>query len=133
VEAEDVSNAKSPSQKTVGPFGVTVGVGLALTCTAIAVELPTHPLASVTVTIYEPEVVTRMDCVVDALLHKYEVAADAINVTEPPSQNVVGPPGVTVGLGFGYTVIVIGVELPKQPIASVTVTLYAPDVASVID
>jgi hypothetical protein len=43
-------------------------------------------------------------------------------VTEPPSQNVVGPDGVMVVLGSGSTRTATGVEEIEQPISSTTVT-----------
>jgi hypothetical protein len=44
-------------------------------------------------------------------------------VTEPPAQNVVGPPAVTVADGNGFTVMVVADEVALQPPALVTVTL----------
>ena len=45
-----------------------------------------------------------------------------VNVTEPPSQKVVGPPAVMVGTaGFGFTVTVL-LEVFEHPLASVTCT-----------
>jgi hypothetical protein len=38
-----------------------------------------------------------IDGVVAPLDHKYDVPADEVKVTEPPAQNVVGPPAVIVG------------------------------------
>ena len=48
----------------------------------------------------------------------------AVSVTLPPAQNVVGPPGVIVGVaGFELTVTVVGAEVALQPLPSVTVTV----------
>jgi hypothetical protein len=44
-------------------------------------------------------------------------------VTEPPAQNVVGPPAVTVGVGSGLTTTDVAEDVALQPFASVTVTL----------
>ena len=49
--------------------------------------------------------------------------AGAFSVTLPPAQNVVGPDGVIVGVGFGLTVTAVGNEVPLQPFTFVTVTL----------
>jgi len=49
-----------------------------------------------------PEVVTRIDCVVAPLDHKYESPDDEVNVTEPPGQKVIAPLAVIVA-GGGVT------------------------------
>lgn len=55
-----------------------------------------------------PEAVTVIDCVVAPLDHKYEEEAGAESVTEPPEQNVVGPPAEIVGVaGAALTVTVV--------------------------
>ena len=54
--------------------------------------------------------------------HKYELAALAVNITFPPAQKVVGPPGVMVAAGNGFTVTDVGDEAAVQPFPSVTVT-----------
>ncbi|MNE17549.1 hypothetical protein D3C80_1105340 [compost metagenome] len=72
-------------------------------------------------------------CDVEPSDHKYELAAEDVKVTEPPKQNVIGPTGVMVGVaGFGFTVIVVGAEVALQPL-EVTVTVYDPEVETVID
>ena len=67
--------------------------------------------------------------------HKYEVEAGADNVTEPPEQNVVGPPAVMVGTaGSALTVTVVAVlEALRHPEAFVTCTVYVPAVVTLID
>ena len=62
-------------------------------------------------------------CVVVPLLHKYELPADAVNVTEPPAQNVVDPFAEIVGVGKGFTVTTVATEDAEQPDAFVTVTV----------
>ena len=43
--------------------------------------------------------------------HWLPVALLEVSLTEPPAQNVVGPPGVMVGVaGIGLTVTVVGAE-----------------------
>lgn len=50
------------------------------------------------------------------------VAEEDVNVTDPPAQKVVGPPGVIVGVaGVGFTVTTVPAEVAEQP-AFVTVT-----------
>ena len=48
---------------------------------------------------------------------------DAVSVTLPPAQNVVGPPAVIVAVGFALTVTAVGDDVALQPFAFVTVTL----------
>ena len=64
-----------------------------------------------------------MDCVVAPFDQVFPVADDDVNVTEPPEQNVVGPPAVMVGVaGTGFTVTVVAVEVAEHaPLETVTV------------
>jgi hypothetical protein len=73
-----------PEQKVVGPPADTVGVGSGLTVTAVGAEACEQPLASVTVTEYEPEEVTLIDWVVAPVLHIYALAKLEVRVTFPP-------------------------------------------------
>jgi len=73
-----------------------------------------------------------IDCVVAPLLQAYDAAEDDVSVTEPPAQNVVGPPAVIAGAGSGLTVTLAGADVALQP-AFVTVTVYVPPVETVID
>ena len=66
---------------------------------------------------------TVIDCEVAPFDHKYEDAAEAVSVTLPPSQNVVGPLAVIVAVGLLLTVTVVAAEVVLQPFAFVTVTL----------
>ena len=60
-----------PAQKVVAPLGVMAGVGgFGLTVTTVGAEVALQPLPSVTVTVYEPEVETRIDCVVAPVDHE---------------------------------------------------------------
>lgn len=58
--------------------------------------------------------------------------AGAVSVTLPPSQNVVGPEVVTVAVGGGVTVTVVGADVAVQPFASVTVTVNVPLLVTLI-
>lgn len=108
--AEEEVNVTDPGeQKVVGPPAVIVGVaGNGLTVTLVTAEVRVHPAAFETVTVNEPDVVTVIVCVVAPFDHKYEVDAGAESVTEPPAQNVVGPPAVIVGMaGKAFTVTTV--------------------------
>ena len=74
-----------------------------------------------------------IDCVVAPLDQRNDVPPAAVSVTLPPAQKVVAPLAVIVAVGDGLTVTLIAADVPEQPDASVTVTLYEPAVATVID
>jgi hypothetical protein len=124
-----------PWQKVVGPLAVMVGVdGLAFTVTFVAALVALQPLPLVTVTLYAPEVVTAIDCVVAPFDQAYEALEGAVRVTEPPSQKVVEPLAVMTGVvGFALTVTEVTALVALQPLPLVTVTLYAPEALTVID
>ena len=61
--------------------------------------------------------------VVAPLDQRYDTAGEDVSTTLPPAQKVVGPPAVIAGVGSGFTVTAVDVEVPEQPFASVTVTL----------
>jgi hypothetical protein len=112
-----------PLQNVVGPPAVIVGVGgFAFTVTAVAGDVALQPFALVTVTVNEPEAVTLIDCVVAPFDHEYELPLDAVSVTEPPAQNVVGPEAVIVAAGSGLTVTFVAADVAVQPFALATVT-----------
>jgi len=68
VEDGAVKVTEPPAQNVVAPPAVITGVaGAALTVTAVAAEVALQPAAFVTVTLYEPEAVTLIDCVVAPL------------------------------------------------------------------
>ena len=55
-------------------------------------------------------------------------------VTEPPTQNVVGPLAVTVGVaGIGFTTTVLGTEVPLVQEPLETLTEYVPAVVTMMD
>ncbi len=64
-----------------------------------------------------------MACVVAPFDQRYDAPAEAVSVTLPPAQKVVGPPAVIVAAGLALAVTTVGVDVPLQPFASVTVTL----------
>src|SRR5712691_8530582 len=110
-----------------------LAVVLALTVTAVGVDVALHPLASVTVTLELPLALTVIDDVVAPFDQRYEVPLDAVSVTLPPAQNVVGPPAVMLAVGLALTVTAVGVDVALHPLASVTVTLELPLALTVID
>ena len=59
---------------------------------------------------------------VELLDHKKDEPELAVSVTEEPLHISTVPAGVIVGVGNGFTVIVVEGEVPVQPFASVTVT-----------
>jgi hypothetical protein len=67
-------------------------------------------------------VVTLIDCVVAPLDQRYDVAALAVSVTDPPWQNAVGPLAEMVAVGLAFTVTVVAALVALQPLAFVTVT-----------
>ena len=59
---------------------------------------------------------------------------EAVNTTEPPFQNVVGPDGVMVTTGVGLTVTTVPEAAEAvQPFTSVIVTLYVPETETVME
>jgi archaellum component FlaF (FlaF/FlaG flagellin family) len=80
-----------------------------------------------------PLVFATIDCVVAPVDHEYDVPLDAVSVTLPPAQNVVGPPAVMVAVGFALTVTIVGADVALHPFAFVTVTLKLPLALATID
>ena len=101
-----------------------MAVGNGLTVTVVLLT-SLQPLALVTVTVYVPAEVTLIAAVVADVDHKYPVPPEAASVTDPPKQNVVGPPGVIMAAGSGLTVTVV-ISVSVQPLALVTVMVYVP-------
>jgi hypothetical protein len=81
---------------TVAEFTVTVGLGFTVTTAFAEVEQEPVDVVCVTTTLYVPEAIALIACVVAAVDHAYVLPADAVNVTLPPEQNVVGPEAVIV-------------------------------------
>jgi hypothetical protein len=133
VALDDVSTTEPPAQKVVEPPAVTVGVvGTEFTVTTVGAVLAVQfPFA--TVTKYDPLCETVMAWVVAPLDQVLPVALDEVSTTEPPAQNVVALPAVTVGVvGTEFTVTIVDAELAVQfPFA--TVTKYDPLCETVMD
>jgi hypothetical protein len=65
-----------------------------------------------------------MACVTAVVDQVFPVADDEVKVTEPPVQNVVGPPAAMIGtLGAAFTVTAVAAELATQPDPFPTVTV----------
>ena len=64
----------------------------------------------------------------------FPVAADEVNVTLPPSQNVVAPEADIVGVpGNGFTVTVVATDVAEPHVPLFTETEYVPELETVID
>jgi hypothetical protein len=71
-----------------------------------------------------PLVLGAIDCVVAPVDQRYDAPLEAVRVTLPPVQNVVGPPAVIVGVaGTALTVTAIATEASLlQPFVPVAIT-----------
>jgi len=126
-----VSVTLPPGQNEVGPLAVMVAVGLFVTVTTVGADVA-EQLPLLTVTEYEPAVVTVIDFVVFPFDHRYELPVLAVSVTLPPGQNDVGPFAVIVAVGLFVTVTTVGAEVAEQ-LPLLTVTEYDPAVVTVMD
>lgn len=123
VAAEEVKTTEPPAQKVVGPPAVIVGTGgSGLTVTVVTADVA-EQVPFETVTLKFPLAETVIVCVVAPFDQVFPVAEEEVKVTDPPAQNVVGPPGVIVGVaGSGFTVTVVATEVDEQdPFETVTV------------
>ena len=84
---------------------VIVSAGTGFDVTANAAELAEQPLASVTVTVYDPAAETVIDCVVAPVDQRFPVTDDDVNVTVLPVQaNELAPLMIGVATaGFAVT------------------------------
>jgi hypothetical protein len=101
-----------------------------LTVTLVAVDGALVQPNAVTVTVYAPVAVAMYACAVAPPIglplsyHCLPLALLEVSVTLSPSQNVVGPPGVMVGVaGIGLTVTVVAVEGALEQPFVVTTTV----------
>ncbi|MNE05539.1 hypothetical protein D3C80_981070 [compost metagenome] len=120
---EEVRTTEPPAQNVVGPPAVMVGTGgSGLTVTVVAVDVA-EQVPPETVTVKVPLAVTVIDCVVAPFDHVFPVVEEEVKVTDPPAQNVVGPPAVIVGVGgTGFTVTVVAADVVEhEPFETVTV------------
>ena len=91
--------------------------GVVFTVTAVASDEEVQPATS-TSTLYEPAVVTTMDCVVAPVDHVLPEAEDEVKVTDPPEQKVVNPLAEMVGTaGAPGSLIVVETVLEVHPLS----------------
>jgi hypothetical protein len=121
-----------PVQNVSGPLCVIDTIGAGLTVTVVGDDVPLQ-VPSLTVTVNVSLLVTLIDCEVAPFDQRYDTPALAVRVTLPPSQNVVGPDGVIVGIGVVTAVTLVTADVALQPAASVTVTLNVPVPLTLID
>src|ERR1051325_375642 len=132
--ALEVSVTEAPAQNVVGPPGVMVGVGgVGFTVTTVAADAALEQPDVVTMTVELPDAVGLFVLAVAPAMGeppRYHWLPDAlleVSVTEPPAQNVVGPPGVMVGVaGIGFTVTGVAVDEALGQPETVTPTVYFP-------
>jgi hypothetical protein len=102
----------------------SVIAGFEFTATTVPAEEADVQPPLVTLTVYVPPVETVMDCVVAPLDQVLPLADDDVNVTEPPEQNVVGPPAVIAGVeGNELTVTTVPAEDADAQPPLVTLTV----------
>ena len=74
-----------------------------------------------------------IDCDVAPFDQTLSVAEEDVNVTDPPSQNVVAPLAVIVGVaGIGCTITFVARETPEGHPRAITSTEYEPEVVTVM-
>ncbi|MNE17548.1 hypothetical protein D3C80_1105330 [compost metagenome] len=109
-----------------------VAVGAGFTVIVVGAEVAIQ-LPEPTLTVYEPLVETVIEFVIAPVDQVFPEGAEDVKTTEPPEQNVVGPPGVIVGVaggGFTETLVPALVELH---VPFETVTVYVPEAETVMD
>jgi hypothetical protein len=123
-------DAFASSVESGSPQGSTIVVdGFGSTVTVSPADVSTQPLSSVISTVYVAAVVTVIAVVVAPPgAHRYVYGAVpapvslAVKTTLSPSQNVVGPLGVIVAVGFGFTTTVTVFVVSTHPGSPVSVT-----------
>lgn len=134
VAADEVNTTLPPVQKVIAPPAVIVGVvGNGFTVTTVAADDPeVQPWFTATENV--PDAVTVIDCVVAPFDQMFPVAADEVNTTLPPSQNVVAPVTAIVGVvASGFTLTVVPADTAEVQFPLLKVTEYVPEVVTVID
>ena len=74
-----------------------------------------------------------MEFVVSPVDQVFPPEAEEVNVTDPPEQKVVGPPGVIVGVAGGAVTVTVVPALVELQVPLETVTVYVPEEETVID
>jgi hypothetical protein len=109
---------------------VIIATGPGVTVTFVVYGADTHPLESVTITVYMPVESATILCVVSPVFHVYDEPLFAVSVTESPWQNVVGPSGVTEAAVGACSVTVNDAVDVQMPL--LMVTEYVPDAFTVM-
>ena len=122
--AEEVNTTEFPSQNVVAEEALIVGVvGIGLTVIVSAAETPELQPFEITSTENIPLAETVIDCDVSPFDQKLSFADEEVKTTESPSQNVVGPLAVIVGIpGTGLTITGIVFETPEEQPFEITST-----------
>lgn len=103
---DDVNVTVFPAHKLTGPAGEIVGVDkVDPTVTTMEFETSGVQAPTVFVTVYVPGVDTVIEGVVAPFDQVMFVVTLEVRVTDPPEQNVVGPPAVITGVWLTVTVI----------------------------
>ena len=114
-EGEPLRCISSPSQ--TGESLDADALGLECTVTLVLV-ISEHPLPSVAVTEYVPELDTVVELFVDPVLQLYDVPPLAVRVVDSPLHISVSPLMEAVGLELTVTLVLAD---PVHPLPSVTV------------
>jgi hypothetical protein len=128
IPPEAVSETESPGH-TGGTTHTIVHIGAGFTVTVV-VQVPLHPLASVTVTVYVVVALglTVIDAVVAPVLQRNDVPPEAVSVAESPTQ-IAGLDGEMLHvIGTILKITVAVAELVHPFTGLVTVTVYVPAV-----
>ena len=122
---EVVGKALKLAPEHIALTAVNVGVTFGFTVTTSAVLVAEQPLASVTVTVYDPAAVAvyvaPVPTGVDPFIQEYNEPELADKTTLPPEQNVVDVAGVIVAVGNAFTVILSVVVVAQSPAVGVNV------------
>ena len=122
---DEVNTTDPPAQNVVELPALMVGVaGIGFTVTVVPADASDVQPPVVLVTVYVPEVVTVIVCVVAPVDHVFPVADEEVKTTLPPAQKVSGPPAEIVGAaGSAFTVTVVPADVADVQPAVVTATV----------
>ena len=82
----------------------------------------------------DPLAVTSIEVVVAPELQLFPIGLLDVSVTVSPSQTVVGPLAVIVGVaGIGLTVTTVGLETAEEQPKATSTTVYVPEVVMVVE
>jgi hypothetical protein len=131
VAEDEVNTTDPPAQNVVGPPAAIVGVGgIGLTVIVVPALAALEQPEAVTIIVYVPAAVAVYVWLVAPLIaapslyHWLPVADDEVNTTDPPAQNVVGPPAEIVGVaGIGLTTTVVPELAALEHVNAVVITV----------